>query len=76
MSRDRVGDGAGRRAAAEELSDVGRGQPGEPGEAALEHGPHEAAGDHHVRVGEPVADLPAVSFGIDDAGCAKDREVL
>ena len=40
-------------------------------EAALEDVAHEAAGDHDVRVGQPVADLAAVALGLDEAGRAE-----
>ena len=35
-----------------------------------------AAGDHHVRVGQPIADLAPVAVGLDEAGGPQHREVL
>ena len=44
------------------------GHPAEPpGQAPLQHRAHDPAGDHHVGVGQAVADLAAVTLGLDDA---------
>jgi hypothetical protein len=49
---------------------------GETGQAAFEDAAHDAAGDHDVRIGEPVAHLPAVTLGLHDAGRPQHGEVL
>src|SRR4029079_5971949 len=56
--------------------DRSRGDGPEPREASLENPAHEAAGDGHVRIGQPVADPSPVTFGLDDPGAPKDGQVL
>src|SRR4249919_3490773 len=45
-------------------------------EATLEDAAHDVAGDHHVRVRQPVADLAPEPVGVDQARRAQDGEVL
>ena len=52
------------------------GEAGQAPEPALEDGAHDAAGDHDLRVGEPIADLAPVPLGLDQARRSQDREVL
>src|SRR4029078_7842266 len=42
----------------------------------LEDPAHHPAGDHHVGVAEPIADLTTVPFRVDDPRGAEDGEVL
>jgi hypothetical protein len=53
-----------------------KGEPTETGEPPLEHAAHQCAGDHHIRVGEPIADFAANTLRLDDSGGPKDSEVL
>ena len=45
----------------------------ETGQAPLENAAHDPAGDHHVGVGQPVADLAAVALGLDEARASAAR---
>lgn len=46
------------------------------GQASLQNGAHESAGDHYVGICEAVANLSAFALGLDDAGAAKHGQVL
>ena len=45
-------------------------------EAALENGSHQAAGDDGVVVGQAIANLATVAFGLDEAGGPERGQVL
>ena len=48
----------------------------ETGQAPLENPSHDAAGDHDIGVRQPVSDLTAIAFGLDDARRTEHSEVL
>ena len=54
----------------------GDGQAGQTAEATLEDVAHDPAGDHDVRIAEPIADLAAIAIGVHQARPPQDREVL